>query len=250
MKELIKTINLKRLNILQGIDFLMSEGEMVAIMGPSGSGKSTFLYQVSGMDRADYGHIFFEGEDITNNSEDENAKLRLNKIGFVFQQMNMLSNLNIIDNIILPAIQSEKVKKKNKKSEEDLKEKAKTLMDKTGIYNLRDRKISEVSGGQLQRACICRALMNNPKVVLADEPTGALNKSASQEIMKEFIRLNEDGMSILMVTHDSKVASICDRVLYMVDGKITGECILGKYTESEKQKREVKLQKWLEEKKW
>ena len=142
MKELIKTINLKRLNILQGIDFLMSEGEMVAIMGPSGSGKSTFLYQVSGMDRADYGHIFFEGEDITNNSEDENAKLRLNKIGFVFQQMNMLSNLNIIDNIILPAIQSEKVKKKNKKSEEELKEKAKTLMDKTGIYNLRDRKIS------------------------------------------------------------------------------------------------------------
>ena len=100
MKELIKTINLKRLNILQGIDFSMSEGEMVAIMGPSGSGKSTFLYQVSGMDRADYGHIFFEGEHITNNSEDENAKLRLNKIGFVFQQMNMLSNLNIIDNII------------------------------------------------------------------------------------------------------------------------------------------------------
>ena len=132
----------------------------------------------------------------------------------------------------------------------ELKEKAKTLMDKTGIYNLRDRKISEVSGGQLQRACICRALMNNPKVVLADEPTGALNKSASQEIMKEFIRLNEDGMSILMVTHDSKVASICDRVLYMVDGTIIGECILGKYTESEKQKRETKLQKWLEEKKW
>ena len=249
MKELIKTVGLKKQTILNGIDFKMYEKEIIAIMGPSGSGKSTFLYQLSGMDQPDEGRIFFAGNDITEYSEDQKAELRLHQMGFVFQQMNMLSNLNIIDNIILPIQQSLKTRKV-KSSESELMERAKKLMEKTGIKGLEHRKISEVSGGQLQRACICRAIMNQPKIVFADEPTGALNQSASQEIMKEFVRLNQEGMSILIVTHDSKVASICDRVLYIVDGKITGECILGKYDTKDNLERDAQLKKWLEKMKW
>lgn len=249
MKELIKTIGLKKETILNGIDFTMYEKEFIAIMGPSGSGKSTFLYQLSGMDQPDGGRILFAGNDITEYSEDQKAELRLHQMGFVFQQMNMLSSLDIMDNIILPIQQSLKMRKV-KTSETELMEQAKQLMEKTGIKGLEHRKISEVSGGQLQRACICRAIMNHPKIVFADEPTGALNQSASQEIMEEFLRLNGEGMSILIVTHDSKVASVCDRVLYIVDGKITGECILGKYDKKDKEERDVELRKWLEEMKW
>ena len=222
--EMIKTTGIKKANILQGIDFAMKQGEMVAVMGPSGSGKSTLMYMLSGMDKVSEGKIFFQGKDITNCSEEESARLRLQKMGFVFQQMNMLPNLSILDNIILPAIEYQKqLERKNRVGEKELVEKAKKLMEKIGISGLEERKISEVSGGQLQRACICRALMNDPEILLADEPTGALNRSASEEVMKELVRLNWEGMSILIVTHDSKVASCCSRVLYLVDGKIAGE---------------------------
>lgn len=250
MSEVIKTIGLCKKNILFDVNFSMKKGEMVAVMGPSGSGKSTLLYQLSGMDKPDEGQVIFEGDDICTYSEDMRAVKRLNKMGFVFQQMNMLPNLNIMDNIILPAYQSQKAKKVNKKSEAHLKEEAATLMKKVGIAGLEDRKITEVSGGQLQRACICRAIMNNPKLLLADEPTGALNKASSEEIMEEFVRLNREGMSILIVTHDSKVASLCDKVFYMEDGKISGQFVLGKYETSQKHDREIKINNWLEEHDW
>ena len=228
----------------------MEKGELVAVMGPSGSGKSTLLYQLSGMDTPNGGQVIFGGEDICTYSEDMRADMRLNKMGFVFQQMNMLPNLSIIDNMILPAHQSQKINKVNKKREDELKKEAVTLMNKVGIAGLEDRKITEVSGGQLQRACICRAIINHPKLMLADEPTGALNKAASEEIMEEFVRLNREGMSILIVTHDSKVASRCDRVCYMADGKISGEFVLGKYETSQKHDRELKINNWLEEHGW
>lgn len=246
MKELIKIKNLCKDNILFDVDFEMKEGEMVAIMGPSGSGKSTFLYQLSGMDCPEKGEVIFDGNDICSFSEDERAEERLQKMGFVFQQMHMLPNLNILDNIILPAIQCQKTKKTDNKNEEQLKRKALKLMDKVGIAGLENRKITKVSGGQLQRACICRAIMNEPKLLLADEPTGALNKAASNEIMEEFIKLNREGMSILIVTHDSKVASCCDRVCYMMDGKISGEIVLEKYQERKKKERENQMNYWLE----
>lgn len=244
MKNVINAKGIKKNNILYGMDFSMEEGEMVAIMGPSGSGKSTFLYMISGMDSYDEGSLKFDGEDITGISEDEFAAIRLNKIGFVFQQMNMLSNLNILDNIILPLLQS--LKGKNKKiTEADAVARAKELMNKLGISGLEDRKISEVSGGQLQRACICRAMMNNPKLLLADEPTGALNRAASDEVMKEFIKLNREGVSTLIVTHDSKVASRCDKVLYIIDGRFVGELNLGKFREEDLQSRETKIDEWI-----
>ncbi|MGN0412380.1 MAG: ABC transporter ATP-binding protein [Lachnospiraceae bacterium] len=221
---MIKTIGIKKENILQGIDFTMKQGEMVAVMGPSGSGKSTLMYMLSGMDKVSEGKIFFQGKDITSCSEEESARMRLQKMGFVFQQMNMLPNLSILDNIILPAIEYQKqMGRKSRIEEKELIVKARKLMEKVGISGLEDRKISEVSGGQLQRACICRALMNDPEILFADEPTGALNRSASEEVMKELVRLNREGMSILIVTHDSKVASCCSRVLYLLDGKIAGE---------------------------
>lgn len=244
MNKVMKTIGLYKKNILFDINFSMEKGEFVAIMGPSGSGKSTLLYQLSGMDIPDRGQVVFDGENISQLSEDKRADIRLNKIGFVFQQMNMLPYLNILDNIILPAYQRKNADKKSIKNE------ALELMNKVGISGLENRKITEVSGGQLQRACICRAMINHPKLLLADEPTGALNKAASEEIMKELVRLNQGGMSILVVTHDSKVASCCDRVIYMIDGKTSGECVLGKYDLFNKYNREIKVNNWLENHGW
>ncbi len=250
MNKVIKAIGLCKENILFDVNFSMEEGEMVAVMGPSGSGKSTLLYQLSGMDSPDKGQVIFDGEDICQLSEDKRAKVRLNKMGFVFQQMNMLPNLNLIDNVILPALQSEKEKKENRRSEAKLMQEASALMSKVGIAGLEKRKTTEVSGGQLQRACICRAILNKPGLLFADEPTGALNKAASTEIMEEFVKLNREGMSILIVTHDSKVASRCDRVCFMTDGNISGECALGKYRDEEKAAREAKLNSWLERNGW
>ena len=250
MTEVIKTVGLCRENILFDVNFSMKKGEMTAVMGPSGSGKSTLLYQLSGMDQPDKGEVLFDGDNICTYSEDMRADMRLKRMGFVFQQMNMLANLNIMDNIILPAHQSQKTKKSGKKREAVLRDEAAALMKKVGIAGLENRRITEVSGGQLQRACICRAMMNQPKLLFADEPTGALNKAASEEIMEEFVRLNREGMSVLIVTHDSKVASCCDRVLYMLDGKISGECVLGKYEISQKHNREIEISNWLEKHGW
>lgn len=246
MKEIMKAKNICKENILSQVNFSMNEGEMVAIMGASGSGKSTFLYQLSGMDKPDSGEVIFDGEGISSLSEDDTAQIRLLKMGFVFQQMHMLPNLSIIDNIILPALQNQKKKKTNKKKEKQLMEEALLLMEKTGISGLEHRKITAVSGGQLQRACICRAIMNHPKLLLADEPTGALNKTSSIEIMREFVNLNREGMSILIVTHDSKVAGCCDRVCYMSDGQLIQEYQLGKFEEKNVKEREVRLNNWLE----
>lgn len=250
MTEVMKTVGLYKENILFDVNFSMNKGEMAAVMGPSGSGKSTLLYLLSGMDKPDEGEVLFDGDNICIYSEDMRADMRLKKMGFVFQQMNMLPSLNIMDNIILPAYQSRQTKRGSKKSEAQLRDEAAALMKKVGIAGLENRRITEVSGGQLQRACICRAMMNHPKLLFADEPTGALNKAASEEIMEEFVRLNREGMSVLIVTHDSKVASCCDRVLYMLDGKISGECVLGKYEISQKHNREIKVSNWLEKHGW
>lgn len=140
--------------------------------------------------------------------------------------------------------------KEDKKTESMIKSEAETLMNKVGISGLEKRKITEVSGGQLQRACICRAIMNEPELLLADEPTGALNKSATREVMDIFTMLNQEGTSILLVTHDSQVASYCKRILYMSDGKIIGELFLGEQKELPQEKREQKVKKWLEKLEW
>ena len=159
--------------------------------------------------------------------------------------MNMVANLNILDNILLPAMQANK--KCRTRSKTELIEEARNLMQKLSILGLEDRRITQVSGGQLQRACICRSLMNAPEIIFADEPTGALNRSAATEVLDELVRINGDGVSVLMVTHDSKVASGCDRILYLLDGRICDELRLGKRTTGTERRREEAVNRWLAE---
>lgn len=249
VKDLCKSyiIDKRQNNILKNVNFSVEDGEMVGIMGPSGSGKSTLLYAVSGMDRASGGEIFFEGKNITSLSEDELAEIRLEDMGFIFQQMYMMKNLTILDNILLPSMQS----KRNEKSKADKIRFALDLMKKMGIEDIADHDINEVSGGQLQRACIARSMVNNPKIIFADEPTGALNRTSSNEVMEELTKLNIEGTTIMMVTHDVKVASRCSRVLYIVDGDIKEEYNLGRCErDADLRDRERTLSNWLMDMGW
>lgn len=249
VRNLCKTyvINKRQNNVLKNVDFCVEEGEMVAIMGPSGSGKSTLLYTVSGMDNATCGEIKFAGKDITKLKSNQLAELRLNEMGFIFQQMYMMKNLTVLDNIVLPAMRSNKT---NETKKEKIK-RGEDLMRKLGIIKIADNDINEVSGGQLQRACICRSMINNPKIIFADEPTGSLNRTSSEEVMNELIKLNKDGTTIMMVTHDSKVAAKCSRVLYFVDGNIKGEYRLPESNSArEDAERERALNNWLMELGW
>lgn len=249
VKDLCKTyiINKRQNNVLKNVNFSVHAGEMVAVMGPSGSGKSTLLYSVSGMDEITAGKVSFCGNDIAGLSEKELAGLRLDEMGFIFQQMYMLKNLTVLDNIILPACQSNKIHESRKETVE----RGQALMRKLGIIDTADNDINEVSGGQLQRACICRSMINQPKMIFADEPTGALNRTASDEVMEELTKLNREGTTIMLVTHDVKVAAKCTRVLYIVDGNIKGEYSLDKYTASSQlRERERSLNNWLMEMGW
>ena len=246
VKDLCKTYvtDKRQNNVLKNVSFKVDEGEMVAIMGPSASGKSTLLYSVSGMDSATSGTVMFKGKDITKLKKNELSDIRLDEMGFIFQQMFMMKNLTILDNILLPGLQSKKLKRTRK----EVTQFGEDLMRKLGIIEAADNDINEVSGGQLQRACICRSLINKPTVVFADEPTGALNRANSDEVMNELARINREGTTIMMVTHDSKVAAKCSRVLYIVDGNIKGEY----YNDTNKndKERERALSNWLMDLGW
>ena len=246
VKDLCKTYvaDKRQNNVLKNVNFKIEEGEMVAIMGPSASGKSTLLYSVSGMDAPTSGSVIFDGKEITKISKNELSEVRLDDMGFVFQQMFMMKNLSILDNIILPGVES----KKNKRSKKEVEEYGEELMRKLGIIEAADNDINEVSGGQLQRACICRSLINKPKLLFADEPTGALNRSNSDEVMNEFVKINKEGTTIMMVTHDVKVASRCSRVLYIEDGNIRGEYDNTK--EQSERDKERALNAWLMDLGW
>lgn len=247
-KDLCKTyvINKRQNHVLRNVSFSIEEGEMVAVMGPSGSGKSTLLYTVSGMDRATAGTVLFEGKDLMSLNGNELAALRLNEMGFIFQQMYMMKNLTILDNIVLPAIQS----KKSRETRQEKMKRGEALMHKLGISEVADNDINEVSGGQLQRACICRSLINRPKILFADEPTGALNRTSSNEVMEELVKMNREGTAIMMVTHDAKVAARCSRILYIVDGNIQGEYVNSDRDTRSEREIERNLNNWLLELGW
>ena len=228
--------------VLRDITLNIEEGEFAAIMGPSGSGKSTLLYSISGMDKIDSGNVFFRDVEISKLSELEMSKVRLLEMGFIFQNIYLMKNLTIMDNIMLPAL------RKGKESKAEIKERTLMLLKQTGIIDLAQRDITEVSGGQLQRAAICRALINNPKMVFGDEPTGALNTAAGNEVMDILINLNQQqGSSMLIVTHDYRVAARADRVIYMLDGQIMSEKSLGKF-DGKLDHRESELSMWLQAK--
>lgn len=248
VKDLCKTyiIDKRQNNVLRNISFEVEEGDMVAIMGPSGSGKSTLLYSVSGMDVATSGTVIFDGKDMTTLTSGELAQVRLNKMGFIFQQMYMMKNLTILDNIVLPAMES----KKDSESKESKIKRAEELMRKLSIIDIADNDINEVSGGQLQRACICRSMINNPKILFADEPTGALNRTSSTEVMDELEKLNKEGTTIMLVTHDPKVAAKCKKVMYIVDGSIKGEFENPQDENQLQTDRERRLNTWLMDLGW
>lgn len=204
-------------NVLNGVSFEIARGDFVAVMGPSGSGKSTLLYSVSGMDRVTEGQVWFDGVSLSEMNEQSLSGFRLNKMGFVFQNAQMLKNLSIFDNLILPGLVAKKEKP------QVIRKRAKDLMKRMDIDGLCGRDIREVSGGQLQRASICRAMINNPEVLFLDEPTGALNSEATDQVLDILEDLNGEGMTIMTVTHDLRVALRAKRVIYLRDGAIAGE---------------------------
>lgn len=227
-------------SILTNISFQIEKGEFVAVMGQSGCGKSTLLYSISGMDKPTRGEVFFDGQKLSSLSEKEIEKVRLNRMGFIFQKANFLKNLSIEDNIVFPAFQA------GRKSRQEIVAEAEKLMERVGILAVADKDIRKVSGGQLQRASICRAMLNHPDLLFGDEPTGALNSSATKEVMDILGQINREGTTILLVTHDAKVAARADRIIYLEDGSVREECFLGRYAEKNLQTREEKLKVWLE----
>lgn len=251
VKDLCKTyvVNKHQNHVLKNINLTVEKGEMVAVMGPSGSGKTTLLYTVSGMDEMTSGTVDFFGRNISKMKSSEISELRLSEMGFVFQQIYMLKNLSVVDNIMLPAYQSKSGKNKKVRREKDTY--SHELLNKMGISEIASNDITETSGGQLQRACICRSLINNPKMIFADEPTGSLNKQASADVMNELIRVNREDTTIMIVTHDVRIAAMCDRVLYIIDGQISGNFQLGKYEgEHILRERERNLNNWLLDMGW
>jgi putative ABC transport system ATP-binding protein len=225
--------------VLRGVDLEVHDGEFVSLMGPSGSGKSTLLYTVSGMDTPTSGSITFAGQDLGLLSQKQLARLRLTTMGFVFQHVHLLKNLCLLDNVVLPAYLAGLAPR------EELNDRALALMERTGVAQLATRDVSEASGGQLQRVGICRALINQPTILFGDEPTGALDSTAAAEIMGILAELNAEGTTIVLVTHDTKVAACTDRLLYLVDGRIVGDRRQVRSAGEDLDQRHADVARWL-----
>lgn len=236
-KSIAKTFHMgaEQVKALDSVNTEIKRGEFVAVMGPSGSGKTTLLHALSGMDSITGGSVKFKDTELSKLRDNELADIRRTKMGFIFQQPTMLKNMNLLDNIILPAVCG------GKNSARTLTQKAKTLMQKMGIGGLEYRDTAEVSGGQLARAGICRALVNDPEILFADEPTGALNSKSAEEIMKLLVEISQKGTAILLVTHDMKVAAKADRVIFMKDGSIVTDLSLQKFCGNDMESRTEKV---------
>ena len=235
MKDVLKIENLKkyygtRSNITKAIDnisFSVNEGEFVAIMGASGSGKTTLLNCISTIDSVTAGKIIINGDDITEIKEKDIASFRRNNLGFVFQDFNLLDTLTISENISLSLVI-------NKRSEDKIDDMVMDIAKRLGIEEILDKFPYEVSGGQKQRCACARALINNPKLILADEPTGALDSKSSRMLLETMEEINKNlNATILMVTHDAFSASFCQRILFLKDGKIFTEILKGSKTRKE-----------------
>lgn len=231
--------------VLKGVTVDVYEEDFTVIMGSSGSGKSTFLYCVSGMDSITAGSVMFENFRLEEMKESQLSMLRRNSMGFVFQQMNLLPSLSLKENIIVPAYLS------GKRKNSEILEQAEGLIKSFGIEEIKNHKPNEVSGGQLQRAAIARALINSPDIIYADEPTGALNSSSSEDVLNIMSKCNESGQTILMVTHDVNAALRADRIIYIKDGCIGGEKTFPKYrNDDDNGKRRETVLDWLSEMGW
>lgn len=252
MKEiLLKTDNLSKSfstggalqHVLKNIDLELYKGDFTVIMGASGAGKSTLLYALSGMDTPTLGTITFAGKEISGYSPDRLAVFRREHCGFVFQQIYLIDGMSVMDNVLSAGL----LVNKNKKA---LLERAGNLFQAVGISGETQKKFpTQISGGEAQRAGIVRGLINNPEILFADEPTGALNSKTGLDVLDTLSRFNEQGQSVVMVTHDMRSARRGNRILYLKDGVILGECDLGRYV-GQDPGRHRKLSAFLEEMGW
>ena len=224
--------------VLHGINLEIYTGDFTVIMGSSGSGKSTLLYALSGMDRISAGQLLYQKQDITYASEKELTRLRAEDFGFVFQRTHLISNLTLYENIQMAGLIGSLSDKETKMRTDD-------LIKRMKLEGAKDRLPSQVSGGEAQRAAVARAAINKPAILFADEPTGALNKANSEEVLNLLSSLNAEGQSVLLVTHDREAALRGNRILYLDDGVIIGELDLPVYEGKDKM-REGKLSAWLE----
>lgn len=244
--KLCKSFNIsgKQLHVIKNLDMEIEEGEFTVIMGSSGSGKSTLLYAISGMDNPTLGEVWFNGENIAKLSEDKLAIFRRKNCGFVFQQIQLMENMSAMDNVLASGL----LLTNNKKQVVDRAEK---LFTQVGIdKELWDKFPSQLSGGEAQRVGIVRALINNPKVLFADEPTGALNSTSGIAVLDAISDLHKSGQSIILVTHDLKTASRGSRIIYLKDGGIYGELRLESFTEENQKQRLENLQFFLNQMGW
>ena len=200
---------------LDGVSLVIDEGEFVAVMGPSGSGKSTFMNIVGCLDRPTAGRYFLDGQDVSELDRDERAEIRNNKIGFVFQAFNLLARTSALENVELPLIYSA-----NGHAAKDRVEKARHCLAIVGLGGREDHMPSQLSGGQQQRVAIARALINDPKMILADEPTGNLDTKTSEEVMAVFQTLNDEGKTVVLITHERDISDYAKRVVIFRDGKV------------------------------
>lgn len=231
-------------HILTHVSLDLYEGDFTVIMGASGSGKSTLLYALSGMDRATAGEVLYDGRDLVRLKEKELARLRHTDFGFVFQQIHLVSNLTLFENVAVCGYLN-----KGRPAAE-VRKRADSLLSRMSIAHVRDHLPTQVSGGEQQRCAIARAVINSPKVLFADEPTGALNRKNTADVLELLMGLNRDGQSILMVTHDMKAALRANRILYIGDGRIIGEISLPPYDPGEEKSRETQVNAWLASLEW
>lgn len=245
-KSLCKSFahNGEQLHVLSHIDLELYERDFTVIMGASGSGKSTLLYALSGMDRATSGEVIYNGNNIVKMKEKELAKLRYTDFGFIFQQMHLVSNLTLFENVAVSGYLNKS------SSAAEVKKRADMLLEQMSVSKIKNHLPTQVSGGEQQRCAVARAVINSPKVLFADEPTGALNRKNTTEVLNLLTELNKDGQSVLMVTHDIRAALRANRILYISDGKIIGELTLPPYDLTEEKSRETQVNAWLTSLEW
>ena len=229
---------------LKDVSVHVEKGDIYGIIGSSGAGKSTLLYALSGMDTISSGQVLYKGKELGTLSEKKIAKLRASEFGFVFQQTHLVSNLTLFENVAVAGFLEKG------KSEQDVRNRAEELLKQMNVEKAKNRLPSEASGGEAQRAAMARAMINQPGLLFADEPTGALNRKHSEEVLELLTALNRDGQSILMVTHDVKAVIRGTRILYLEDGKILDEMPLPSFDVKTAKEREEKLSAWLTALSW
>jgi len=234
----------KQLHVIKNLDLSIEEGAFTVIMGSSGSGKSTLLYAVSGMDKPTLGEVWFGGKDIAKFTNDELAVFRRENCGFVFQQIHLMDNMSVMDNVLVNGLLLTNDKRM-------IRDRAARLFAQVRLnQELWSKFPNQLSGGEAQRVGIVRALINNPKLLFADEPTGALNSSAGTAVLNVMSELHASGQSVVAVTHDLKTAARGSRILYLRDGAVSGELALPPYQADDAVKRMDTLQKFLERMGW